>query len=180
MEETVPEPRSGLQAHAAKQVIPRRAFHLVVIYVLGAVIGLALAIPTILYLLLPPRTRRESVWVDAGDISQLAPGTPVEMTFQQSRVDGWRVLTQKRTAWVVKGANNQVVAFGPQCTHLGCAYHWEDSTKQFACPCHASFFSAEGKVLAGPAPRPLDRYAIRVEKNRLLVGPLHPSSGNNA
>ncbi len=121
--------------------MPRRDFHLAVIYILGALIGIALAIPTLIYLLIPPRARKQSGWVDAGDVSQLNPGAPVEMSFQQSRVDGWRVVTEKRTAWVVKTADNQVVAYGPQCTHLGCAYHWDDGVKQFVCPCHASFFS---------------------------------------
>ena len=160
--------------------MPRRAFHLAVIYALGALMGIALAIPTIIYLLLPPRTRKTSGWVDAGDISQLTPGTPVEMSFQQSRVDGWRVLTEKKTAWVVKTPENKIVAYGPQCTHLGCAYHWDSGVKQFACPCHSSLFSIEGKVLAGPAPRPLDRYQTRIENNRLQVGALRPSSGSNA
>jgi len=160
--------------------MPRRAFHLAVIYVLGALMGIALAIPTIIYLFLPSRTRKESGWVDAGDISQLTPGTPVEMSFQQSRVDGWRVLTEKKTAWVVKTQDNKIVAYGPQCTHLGCAYHWDNSAKQFACPCHASLFSIQGQVLAGPAPRPLDRYQIRIANNRLQVGPLRPSNSANA
>jgi len=160
--------------------IHRRAFHLAVIYILGALIGLALAIPTLLYLLVPPRTRRQSAFVDAGDIGQLTPGKPVEMTFQQSRVDGWRVVTEKRTAWVVQEPNNKVVAFGPQCTHLGCAYHWEDSSNQFMCPCHGSYFSIDGKVLAGPAPRPLDRYATKIQNNRLQVGPLRTSDDNKA
>lgn len=160
--------------------MPRRAFHLAVIYALGALMGIALAVPTIIYLLLPPRTRKTSGWVDAGDISQLTPGTPVEMSFQQSRVDGWRVLTEKKTAWVVKTPENKIVAYGPQCTHLGCAYHWDEGVKQFACPCHSSIFSIDGRVLAGPAPRPLDRYQTRIENNRLQVGALRASSGPNA
>ena len=90
--------------------------------------------------------------------------------------DGWRVITEKKTAWVVKEANNKIVAFGPQCTHLGCAYHWDGGIKQFACPCHASFFSIEGQVLAGPAPRPLDRYVTRIENNRLQIGQLKRSA----
>jgi len=154
----------------------RRSWHLAAIYVLGAIMGLALAIPTILYLFIPPRQRRRSQWIDAGDVSQLTPGSPVEMSFQESRIDGWRVITEKKTAWVVKEANNQIVAFGPQCTHLGCAYHWDGGIKQFACPCHASFFSIEGQVLAGPAPRPLDRYATRIENNRLQIGQLKRSA----
>jgi menaquinol-cytochrome c reductase iron-sulfur subunit len=160
--------------------MPRRAFHLAMIYALGTLIGLALAIPTLIYLFIPPRARKQGGWVDAGDISQLTPGSPTEMSFQQSRVDGWRVLTEKRTAWVVKLPDNKIVAYGPQCTHLGCAYHWDEGVKQFACPCHASLFSLQGQVLSGPAPRPLDRYATRIQNNRLQVGPLRPSAPSNA
>ena len=154
----------------------RRTWHLAAIYLLGGIIGLALAIPTILYLFIPPRQRSRSQWIDAGDVRQLTPGSPVEMSFQESRIDGWRVITEKKTAWVVKEPNNQIVAFGPQCTHLGCAYHWDDGSKKFVCPCHASFFSIQGQVLAGPAPRPLDRYVTRIENNRLQIGQLKPSA----
>ena len=160
--------------------MPRRAFHLAVIYVLGALIGIALAIPTLIYLLLPPKTRKDTGWVDAGDVSQLTPGTAVEVSFQQNRVDGWRLVTEKKTAWVVKEADNSIVAFGPQCTHLGCAYHWDDGVKQFACPCHSSLFALDGKVLSGPAPRPLDRYATRIQDTRLQLGALRPANQRNS
>ena len=170
----MPEQMPAVHETFAAENMPRRAFHLAVIYALGALIGIALAIPTILYLLVPPRSRKQSGWVDAGDISQLTPGTPVEMSFQQSRVDGWRVLTEKRTAWVVKGADSKIVAFGPQCTHLGCAYHWEERNHSFVCPCHASEFSIQGQVLGGPAPRPLDRYEVKVEAGRIKIGSLEP------
>lgn len=162
---TEPTPLSGVSLH-------RRAFHLAVIYTLGALMGLALAIQTIVYLFIPPRSRKPSAFVDAGDISQLTPGVPVEMSFQQSRIDGWRAITEKKTAWVVKQSDNKVVAFGPQCTHLGCAYHWEGDIKQFVCPCHGSYFSLDGKVLSGPATRPLDQYLTKIDKNRVQLGPL--------
>ena len=156
--------------------MPRRVFHLAVIYILGALISVALAIPALIYLLVPPRTRKDSGYVDAGDISQLTPDSPVEMSFQDTRVDGWRVVTEKKTAWVVKTPDNKIIAFGPQCTHLACAYHWDAGVKQFACPCHNSFFSLQGQVLAGPAPRPLDRYVTRIQNNRLQVGALKNSA----
>jgi menaquinol-cytochrome c reductase iron-sulfur subunit len=153
----------------------RRVFHLAVIYVLGAVIALAMAIPTAIYLLIPPRVRKQSDWIDAGDISQLRPGEPVELIFEQDRLDGWKLQSEKRTAWVVKEPDNKVVAFGPQCTHLACAYHWEGDANKFVCPCHGSEFSIDGKVLAGPAPRPLDRYLTNIENNRLQLGELKQS-----
>jgi menaquinol-cytochrome c reductase iron-sulfur subunit len=161
----------------APEVPTRRAFHLIVLNVLGALIGLAIALPTLVYLLVPPKGRRNSAWLDAGDISQLTAGTPVELSFQKTRMDGWRLVTEKRTAWVVKGADNKVTAFGPQCTHLGCAYHFDASSTKFLCPCHNSFFSIDGKVLAGPAPRPLDQYVTKIENNHLQIGELKPSIG---
>jgi menaquinol-cytochrome c reductase iron-sulfur subunit len=77
---------------------------------------------------------------------------------------------------VVKLPEEGVVAFGPQCTHLGCAYHWEEGERHFLCPCHTSLFSIDGKVMSGPAPRPLDRYETKVDKNRLLLGSLHQTT----
>ena len=158
----------------------RRSFHLLVLYFLGGLIAIALAAPTALYLLVPPRFRKPSGFIDAGDISQLTPGVPTEMTFVESGVDGWRPVSKKRTAWVVKQSNNSIVAYGPQCTHLGCAYHYQESQKQFVCPCHASVFGMDGAVAAGPAPRALDRYVSQVRKNRLLLGPLRPASTNKS
>ncbi|MDP9053735.1 MAG: ubiquinol-cytochrome c reductase iron-sulfur subunit, partial [Acidobacteriota bacterium] len=158
-----------------RQGSTRRAFHLAVVYALGALIGIAMAIPTFLYLLVPPKARRESGFIDAGDIGELTPGIPVQLSFQESRLDGWRLETRKKTAWVVKEPNNQIVAFGPQCTHLGCAYHWEMESGKFMCPCHGSYFSIDGKVLDGPAPRPLDRYLTKIENNRLQIGQLQQS-----
>jgi menaquinol-cytochrome c reductase iron-sulfur subunit len=171
MSEQITVPRTRPETHGTT----RRAFHLAAIYILGALIGLALAIPTLLYLLVPPRPRKQSRWLDAGDISQLTPGSPIEMNFQESRLDGWKLVTAKKSAWVVKEPNNQIVAFGPQCTHLGCAYHWEASSNKFMCPCHGSYFALDGKVLEGPAPRPLDRYVTKIENSRLQIGELRVS-----
>ena len=153
----------------------RRGFYAAAIYGLWAIITAALGLPALMYLLVPPRLRRQNDWVDAGDISQLEPGNPVEMTFRRNRVDGWKVISEKSTAWVVKLSKDQVVAYAPQCTHLGCAYHWDQEKDQFVCPCRNSLFSHEGKVLDGPAPRPLDRFQTRLEGNELMVGPLRQS-----
>ena len=159
----------------------RRRFYVGAIYGLWGLITAALGLPAVVYLLVPPKVRKQSDWVEAGDLRQLTPNAPVEMTFRRNRVDGWKVISEKSTTWVVKFPNNQVVAYAPQCTHLGCAYHWDQGKTEFICPCHNSIFSINGQVEGGPAPRPLDRYQTKVEGNKLLIGPLEPpSSGPTA
>ena len=58
------------------------------------------------------------------------------------------------------------VAFSGKCPHLGCGYKWRKVPKLgkeiFLCPCHLSIYDPSGKVLDGPAPRPLDSVPIRV------------------
>ena len=154
----------------------RRNFCVAAIGALGSLIAAAMALPALMYLLLPPRLRGQGEWVEVGDISQLPAGAPVKMTFRRMRVDGWKVLTEDNTAWVVRSSNLQVFAFGPQCTHLGCAYHWDRTKDEFFCPCHNSLFAIDGKVIGGPARQPLHRYETRVEGNRLFVGRLTMSA----
>jgi menaquinol-cytochrome c reductase iron-sulfur subunit len=165
---------SGLISPAPEGV-SRRNFYVGAIYGLGAAIAAALGLPAAIYLLFPPKVRVADQWVEIGDVTTLAADSPTEMAFRSNRVDGWKVTSEKTTAWVVKQADNSVVAFGPQCTHLGCAYHWDEGKTEFICPCHNSLFSIDGKVTAGPAPRPLDRYETRVNGKKLLIGRLIPS-----
>ena len=67
--------------------------------------------------------------------------------------------------WLVS-ANYQgepcIFALSTVCTHLGCTPNWLDSEQKFKCPCHGSGFYKDGINFEGPAPRPLERYAIRV------------------
>ncbi len=153
----------------------RRTFFLTFIYGLWAAMGAALSIPAAVYLLLPPKLHKEQEWAEAGDVAKMTPNSPVEMVFRRNRIDGWRILSEKSTAWAVKQDNGEVVAFAPQCTHLGCAYHWDDPKKQFLCPCHTSVFSIDGKVVSGPAPRALDRFEAKVQNNKLLLGEIRES-----
>jgi menaquinol-cytochrome c reductase iron-sulfur subunit len=148
----------------------RRSFYEVCIHGLGGLMAAVLAVPALAYLFVKPKSKKRSDWVQAADLTQLRTQSPEEVVFHRARVDGWRVVNEKTTAWVVKLDDKNVVAYSPSCTHLGCAYHWDAQLKNFICPCHTSTFSIDGNVLAGPAPRPLDRYAIRVESGKLFIG----------
>src|SRR5271154_3443808 len=109
------------QTDAAVEVSPtRRAFYVGFFNGAMGLIGLALAVPAAIYLFFPPKLRKEAEWVETADLSTIPDGTPTEISFERTRVDGWQVTKEKATAWVVKKPNSDVVAFVPQCTHLGC------------------------------------------------------------
>jgi cytochrome b6-f complex iron-sulfur subunit len=67
--------------------------------------------------------------------------------------------------WVVNyefQGQPMIYALSTVCTHLGCTPNWLDAEQKFKCPCHGSGFYKDGVNFEGPAPRPLERYAIRV------------------
>jgi menaquinol-cytochrome c reductase iron-sulfur subunit len=152
------------------QPTTRRTFYIAIIELLGALMAAVLAIPAAIYMLAKPKGADAGDWVEIADFNQLKVGTPEEIRYNRKRTDGWQKVVEKATTWVVRTDQDKVVAFTPSCTHLGCAYHWDDSGKNFVCPCHTSKFSAQGKVLSGPAPRPLDRYIAKVEGGKILIG----------
>ena len=67
--------------------------------------------------------------------------------------------------WVVRyeyEGESQIYALKTVCTHLGCTPNWLEGEQKFKCPCHGSGFYKDGVNFEGPAPRPLERYAIRL------------------
>jgi len=67
--------------------------------------------------------------------------------------------------WVVNGefqGQQQIYALKTVCTHLGCTPNWLEAEQKFKCPCHGSGFYKDGVNFEGPAPRPLERYAVRL------------------
>jgi cytochrome b6-f complex iron-sulfur subunit len=71
--------------------------------------------------------------------------------------------------YLVRLTDGGFLALHRQCTHLGCSVPWDEASGRFACPCHASVFDLRGDVLAPPAPRPLDLFAVRIENGIVKV-----------
>lgn len=73
--------------------------------------------------------------------------------------------------WIVRyeyQGQPQIYALRTVCTHLGCTPNWLEAEQKFKCPCHGSGFYKDGINFEGPAPRPLERYAIRVAEDGQL------------
>ncbi len=158
------------------KVEERRGFLVTAITGMMGAIGAALGVPALGYLMVPGREKKQQSWIEAADLTKLMVNQPEQIIFDRVRRDGWKTVTEKASAWVVKTGEQQVVAFSPVCTHLGCAVSWNQGDKTFACPCHTSSFSPDGKVVAGPAPRPLDRFDVKVESGKVLLGEVRQSA----
>lgn len=73
-----------------------------------------------------------------------------------------------------------------KCPHLGCTVPFKENDPvmggppnegdtpfaqkgRFNCPCHGSIYNRYGQILQGPAPRPMDRFPIRIEGGKIMV-----------
>ncbi len=154
-----------------EQGCSRRGLVLGAIYTIPFLIGSSLAASVGAYLFGRQATQNDG-WADAGDVSTIKRGTPCQVRFERAVVDGWKIRNEESSAWIIVDEHRGVTAFSPYCTHLGCAYRWQAQKNLFSCPCHGSAFDRRGRVVAGPASRPLDRYSTKLEGNRLWLGPL--------
>lgn len=102
-------------------------------------------------------------WLRVGATSDLRPGVPVPRVVAASRVDGWYRARSRAIVFLVWDGAEQVRAMSATCTHLGCQVRWDDAAQQFECPCHGGTYDAQGNVLGGPPPRPLDAIEARID-----------------
>lgn len=64
---------------------------------------------------------------------------------------------------LIRLAEDRLVAYAQQCTHLSCAVVPELDLGRLRCPCHHGYFEVdEGRPTAGPPRRPLTRIALEV------------------
>lgn len=139
---------------------------------LGGIIALVLGSTGVSYFVSPAFKKEEEDWVDVGAAKEIRKGSPVKVDFTARKRDAWAVTEKRSSAWVSTEDGKTFTVFDPRCTHLGCPYRWDQAKEQFLCPCHAGVFDSGGAVVAGPPPRPLDRYASKVVNGRLMIQPL--------
>ena len=147
----------------------RRTFMTRITGLIAGLIGFSLSIPLVGYVISPALRRLPRDWAEVGGVQDLPVGEPKEFSYIVSQQDGWLKTTAVKSVWAVRESVGPVTVFSPLCPHLGCGYRWDSSERHFKCPCHNSVFDITGKVLGGPAPRPLDRLPMKVEEDRIFV-----------
>jgi Rieske Fe-S protein len=78
----------------------------------------------------------------------------------------------KLTPETKERAVDGVVAYSAICPHAGCEItEWIQAEETIYCPCHASKFEPKdgGKVLDGPAPKPLPALPLKLSESKLVV-----------
>ena len=150
----------------ARQV-SRRGF---VVWAIGGLISLGMGIPAIAYIIGPALQRGATQnWIRLGSTAKVELGTPTLFKSKIQRQTGWIVNEEELSVYVLTDTGRDFVAMSNICTHLGCRVRWVADRREFFCPCHNGVFDKDGKVLAGPPPRPLDRYEVKVEDNQLFI-----------
>jgi Rieske Fe-S protein len=106
------------------------------------------------------------VWGDLGFASRVVEGPWQARTIRLEARDRWRRDVREELVYVRRRAG-EVEAVSAVCPHSGCLVR--ERAEGFDCPCHKSFFDADGRPREGPSLRPLDRLAVKTERGRVLV-----------
>jgi len=81
----------------------------------------------------------------------------------------WAGITAKSAVWLRRESETSFIAFSANCTHLGCPVRWMEGAELFLCPCHGGVYYKDGNVAAGPPPRPLFRYDVRIKNGEVKI-----------
>jgi glycine/D-amino acid oxidase-like deaminating enzyme/nitrite reductase/ring-hydroxylating ferredoxin subunit len=80
----------------------------------------------------------------------------VDINPENIPINEGRIIKRKEKKYGAYHGEDEYIHFvSADCTHLGCTIKWNNDEKSWDCPCHGSRFSYKGKVLNGPANKPL-------------------------
>jgi len=71
-------------------------------------------------------------------------------------------------AVIIHKTNSELKVFSSSCTHLGCKISSIENG-ELVCPCHGSRFDENGKVINGPALKPLEEIEFSIDRNKDII-----------
>jgi len=162
--------RAGVSSYSdvndPRAVISRSKFLTGATVGLGGLIGLAVAVPVLGFVLGPSFATEDWYWTSFGpvDNAEYKQGTFVPVVFERGKLGE----LDRRVAYVRRDGAEEFTIISNVCMHLGCPVQFK--TTGFACPCHGGQYDTEGIRTAGPPIRPLNRFEYKVDNGNLLVG----------
>jgi menaquinol-cytochrome c reductase iron-sulfur subunit len=136
---------------------------------IGCVGAALIGLPVAGFLLAPLFESVARKWRGVGSADTFSKGQTVEVKFEDASSLAWAGVTGQTAAWLRREADGQFIAFAVNCTHLGCPVRWLEDAELFMCPCHGGVYYGDGTVAAGPPPRPLTRYPVRVNEGQVEI-----------
>ena len=150
--------------------LSRRKFLEKVTVGIGGVLTALFGIPAAIFVVKPVLKKEEgSDWMRLGSISKVTPGTPTLFSLKVERETGWITDQDEIMVYVYTEDGRDYAVMSNICTHLACRVRWIEERQEFFCPCHNGVYDKQGNVLAGPPPRPLDRYEFHIENDDIFI-----------
>lgn len=160
---------SSEAVHEPPDEVSRRRFFeklsIALIGVCAAIVGL----PVIGFVFAPFFRKPPERWVKIGKPDDFEIGKTVAVTVLDPSPLPWAGVTSHNAVWLRRVSESGFIAFSANCTHLGCPVRWLEGAELFMCPCHGGVYYSDGRVAAGPPPRPLFRYDVRVENGEIQM-----------
>ena len=166
--EELPASQEGPTEPSA-ELLTRRAFLNKLSIGLSGVAAALVGVPVVGFLVAPLFRQSPEVWRGVGAADQFKVGETVEVKFQDASPLPWAGVTALTAAWLRRESEQQFTAFSVNCTHLGCPVNWIPDGKLFLCPCHGGVYYQDGRVAAGPPPKSLPTYPVRVRDGQVEI-----------
>jgi menaquinol-cytochrome c reductase iron-sulfur subunit len=152
-----------------KKELTRRNFLVKVSLGLAGISAAIAAIPVVSALIAPLLENAPDQWRTVGKLNDFAVGTTNLVSFINSDPKPYAGTTARTGAWLRRNDKNNFIAFSVNCTHLGCPVRWEKNADLFMCPCHGGVYYSDGSVAAGPPPKPLNQYQVRLYNDEVQI-----------
>lgn len=136
---------------------------------LSAAAAAVVAVPVVGFIVAPLVRRSPRLWRPVGPVDRFRVGETVAVSFEDASPLPWAGVTARTAAWLRRESATEFTAFSIHCTHLGCPVQWVADARLFLCPCHGGVFNGDGTVAAGPPPKPLSHYPVRVREGQVEI-----------
>jgi menaquinol-cytochrome c reductase iron-sulfur subunit len=149
--------------------LTRRKFFAKISIGLGGVCATILSVPLVGFVVAPLFRKMPVKWIGIGKVDDFEIGRTINVPFPDPSPLPWAGITSKGAAWLRRDDATRFTAFSVNCTHMGCPVRWLAEAELFMCPCHGGVYYKDGTVAAGPPPKPLVRYDVRVADGRVEI-----------